>query len=127
MTALTLVVVSRYRVAEDESQPFLDDARAALTTLSEQAGFVRGHLGRATDDPSLWVLTTEWEGDGVYRRALSSYDVKLRATPVMYRAIEEPSAFEVLESAAGAERLSAQSDRAPDAESAGPGRASGPA
>ena len=122
MTALTLVVVSRYRVAEDESQPFLDDARAALTTLSEQAGFVRGHLGRATDDPSLWVLTTEWEGVGVYRRALSSYDVKLRATPVMYRAIEEPSAFEVLESAIGAVRISAQSDRAPDAGTAGPGR-----
>ena len=127
MTVPTLLVVSRYRVAEDESQPFLDDARVALTTLSQQAGFVRGHLGRATDQPALWAFVTEWAGVGAYRRALSSYDVKLRATPVMYRAIEEPSAFEVLESAAGLERISAQSDRAPDAETAGPGRAPGSA
>ena len=112
---MSLLVVTRYRVAEHEGQPFLADARVALTTLSEQAGFVRGHLARATDDPQLWVLSTEWEGVGAYRRALSSYDVKLRATPVMYRAIEEPSAFEVLESVDDGQRHSAQSDRAPEA------------
>jgi len=112
---LSTLVVTRYRVAERDGQPFLDDARIALTTLSEQAGFLRGQLARATDDPQLWVLSTEWEGVGAYRRALSSFDVKLRATPVMHHAIEEPSAFEVLESVDDGQRHSAQSDRAPGA------------
>ena len=40
---------------------------------------------------------TTWENVGAYRRALSSYDVKLRAVALLGRAIEEPSAFEVVE------------------------------
>jgi hypothetical protein len=48
------------------------------------------------DDPHLWTLTTSWESVGAYRRALSDYQVKLVAVPLMYRAIDEPSAFEPL-------------------------------
>ncbi len=33
---------------------------------------------------------------GSYRRALSCTEVKLAALPVMYRALDEPSAFEEL-------------------------------
>ena len=53
-----------------------------------------GHVGRNVDDPGLWVLTTEWEGPGAYRRALSSYDVKVTAVPTLSRALDEPSAYE---------------------------------
>ena len=63
----------------------------------ERAGFVRSRIGRNTDDPELWVLTTEWESVGAYRRALSAYDVKLTAVPVLSRAIDEPSAYELVE------------------------------
>jgi len=112
----------RYYVPEDAGREFREDARAALTALSERPGFERGHLGRSTDDPSVWVLSTEWEGVGAYRRALSSYEVKLRATPVLQQAVEGPSAFEVLESASGGEHGSAQPDRAVDAGTAGPRR-----
>ena len=76
-----------------------DDAIAAelqglLTTLSERAGFVRGHVARAVDEPSAWVVITEWEGVGAYRRGLSSYDVKL-LSPLLGRARPEPSAFAI--------------------------------
>ena len=40
------------------------------------------------------MLVTTWEHVGAYRRALSSYDVKLHAVPLLSRAIDEPSAYE---------------------------------
>ena len=49
------------------------------------------------DDPTLWALVTTWEHVGAYRRALSAYDVKLHAVPVLSRALDEPSAYEVVE------------------------------
>ncbi|MGH3744480.1 MAG: antibiotic biosynthesis monooxygenase family protein, partial [Mycobacteriales bacterium] len=70
--------------------------RAALAVLAERPGFVRGSLGRAADDPSAWVLVTEWAGVGAWRRALSSYDVKVHARPLLALGRDEPSAFEVL-------------------------------
>jgi hypothetical protein len=45
----------------------------------------------------LWVLETRWTNVGSYRRALSAYDVKLGAVPLLSRAIDEPSAYEVLD------------------------------
>jgi hypothetical protein len=44
------------------------------------------------------VLSTEWEGVGAYRRALSSYDVKMTAPEALAHAVQEPSAYEVLAS-----------------------------
>ena len=60
-------------------------------------GYVDGTVGRNVDDPELWVLTTRWEHVGAYRRALSAYDVKLHAVPTLSRALDEPSAYEVVE------------------------------
>jgi hypothetical protein len=48
------------------------------------------------DDPEIWVLVTSWEHVGAYRRALSSYDIKMHVVPLLSYAIDEPSAFEVL-------------------------------
>ena len=121
-----MLVVTRYRLDESDGRAFLADARVALTALADRPGFLRGHVGRATDDPTTWVLSTEWDGVGSYRRALSSYDVKMRATPVLQRAVEEPTAFEVLESVAGPTHESAPSHRAADAGTAGPGSAAEP-
>jgi hypothetical protein len=88
--------MSRYRVPELEVVEFRGRAEDALAALANQAGFVRGHVGRNVDDPLLWTLSTEWVNVGAYRRALSSYDVKMRAVPVMLHALDEPSAYEVL-------------------------------
>ena len=65
--------------------------------LAERPGYVDGRVGRNLDDPTLWVLTTRWDDVGAYRRALSSYDVKLQAVPLLSRAVDEPSAYEVVE------------------------------
>jgi hypothetical protein len=92
-----VIVVSRFRVPEAEQVTFRDDLERARTTLAGQTGFVRGSVGRNVDDPELWLLTTVWDGPGAYRRALSAYDVKLTAVPVLSRALDEPSAYEPVE------------------------------
>jgi hypothetical protein len=38
-----------------------------------------------------------WRDVGSYRRALSSYDVKVTAVPLLSRALDEPSAYELYE------------------------------
>ena len=78
-----MLVVSRFAVAESEAGGFARSARAALEALAARPGFRRGHAGRSVDDPAEWVLVTEWDGVGAYRRALSAYEVKLAATPLL--------------------------------------------
>ena len=93
-----MIVVNRFRtVTGQDVEAFRARLEEALAVLSEQRGYVDGHLGRNVDDPELWVLQTLWAGAGAYRRALSAYDVKLHAVPVLGRAIEEPSAYEPVE------------------------------
>ena len=72
-------------------------AQLALTALAARPGYVRGTLGRSTDDASAWVLLTEWENVGSYRRALSSYEIKATVVPLLSYAVDEPSAYEVIE------------------------------
>src|SRR3954451_8682954 len=86
----------RFEVPEGESEAFLGQARTALAALAARDGYLQGRIGRAADDPTAWVLTTEWIGVGAYRRSLSSYDVKAQAAPLLSRGRDEPSAFEVL-------------------------------
>lgn len=87
-------MVNRFRADETALRA---DLEAALGVLSAQVGFEDGRLGRSVDDPSLWVMVTRWRDVGSYRRALSSYDVKVGAVPLLSRAIDEPSAFEDLD------------------------------
>ena len=101
-----MIVVNRYRVDDAGGHEFLAKAKPALGALAGRPGFLDGHVGRSTDDPTSWVVVTRWESVGAYRRALSAYEVKVHAVPLMYSAIDEPGAYEVLlEHAAG--RLSA--------------------
>jgi hypothetical protein len=83
--------------------------------LAERPGYVSGRLTRALDDPAHWTLVTEWESVGAYRRALGGFDVKVRATPLLARSVDGPSAFETLASAApGGPVVTEESDRAPE-------------
>jgi quinol monooxygenase YgiN len=92
-----VLVVSRFQVSAEDAETFRGDLETAREALAACDGYVRGEIGRNVDDPGLWVLSTRWENVGSYRRALSSYDVKLRAVMVLSRAIEEPSAYELVE------------------------------
>jgi heme oxygenase (mycobilin-producing) len=89
-----LVVVNRFVV--DDTEAFGERARAALGALAARPGYRAGRFGRAADDPRYWCLVTEWESVGAYRRALSAYDVKVTANPLLAESIDEPSAYEVL-------------------------------
>ena len=89
-----MLVVNRFRVPEAEAEGFRPDLEAALQVLSERRGYAGGNLGRNVDDPTLWTMVTQWDDVGSYRRALSSYEAKLGAVPLLSRAIDEPSAYE---------------------------------
>ena len=93
-----MIVVNRFRVGdagEAGQAAFRGDLHAAHAALAGRPGYLSGTVGRNVDDPGLWVLTTTWADPGSYRRALSSYDVKVTVVPVLSRAIDEPSAYEV--------------------------------
>lgn len=89
-----MIVVNRFRVDADGAEAFRADLERAHEVLAEQRGYAAGRVGRNVDDPALWVLTTEWDSVGAYRRALSTYDVKLSAVPTLSRSLDEPSAYE---------------------------------
>lgn len=109
-------MVTRFVVEQADEQTFRGQAAAALRALSERPGWVGGRLGRAIDDVRGWMLLTEWESVGAYRRALGGFDVKMHATPLLARAVAEPSAYETFDDAAD------PSDRAANADTTGPGQ-----
>jgi heme oxygenase (mycobilin-producing) len=92
-----MIVVSRFTVAENDGEAFLVRARDALEALRPTTGYRRGWVGRAADDPTEWILGTEWAGVGAYRRALSGFDVRVRVATLLAEARDEPSAFEILD------------------------------
>jgi hypothetical protein len=117
-----VIVISRFRPAEG----FLARAEQALRAFADRPGFLRGHVGRAADDPSLWAIVTEWDSVGSFRRSLSAFDVKVYAAPLLAEAVEEPSAFEVLVSAEGGTPAVRPSALAADAGSVRVGEAATP-
>ena len=94
-----MFVVIRFRVEEAAQSTFAARMEAAVEVLSRQQGFVAARTGRNVDDPELLALTMEWGNIGSYRRALSPYEVKLAAVPLLSQAIDEPTAYEALEAA----------------------------
>ena len=99
-----MLVVTRLRTPSPEASPDSSaeqELRAgllhALGILAAKPGYVGGEVGRNVDDPTLWVLTTRWENVGSYRRALGSYEGKMHIQPLMVHALDEPSAYEVVE------------------------------
>jgi len=105
-----VLVVNRF-VVEGDDTAFRARAATALAALGARPGYLRGQLGRAYDDPTRWTLVTEWVSVGAYRRALSAYEVKVDATPVLAESLDEPSALEILaEAAPGRPVVLAESD-----------------
>jgi quinol monooxygenase YgiN len=90
-------VVIRFKVGESAQGEFAERLAAAVEVLSRQKGFVAARTGRNVDDPELLALSMEWENVGSYRRALSPYEVKMVAVPLLSQAVDEPTAYESLE------------------------------
>jgi hypothetical protein len=111
-----MIAVLQFRPTVDLVS-FQSDAQAALTVLAARPGFLRGTVGRSVDDESAWVLITEWESVGAYRRGLGGFEVKTVATPLMAQALDQPSAFEELVSmSSDGVPIVRNSDRANDAD-----------
>ncbi|HEX2315270.1 MAG TPA: antibiotic biosynthesis monooxygenase family protein [Thermomonospora sp.] len=91
-----MIAITRYRVPEEESEPFAAELTAVLEALSAAPGYRGGRVGRTVDDPTLWAMVTEWDGAGHYRRGVGAYDVRLRLIPLSARAIDEPGAYEII-------------------------------
>lgn len=122
-----MLVVTRFTVPPAAAGDFTERAQAALRALAARPGYRGGRLARAVDDESRWLLTTEWDDIGSYRRSLSGFEVKMAATPLLAQAAEEPSAYEVLyDDGPGATSRVLVSDRARDAGSTRIGEAAGP-
>jgi heme-degrading monooxygenase HmoA len=89
-----MIAIARFQVHLNDARDFRAELESVKAVLSESVGFKSATVGQNLDDPTLWVLTTEWENVGSYRRALSSTRAKLEAIPILARAIDEPGAFE---------------------------------
>lgn len=98
-TLAGVFVVIRFRVDEAAQAEFADRLATAVEVLSRQRGFVAARTGRNADDPELLALSMEWENIGSYRRALSPYEVKVAAVPILSQAIDEPTAYDLIGSA----------------------------
>ena len=93
-TLSTMLAIARFSVPLKDGTDFRLELEQVRAVFSEAAGFISATIGQNLDDPTLWVLTTEWENVGSYRRALSSTRAKLEAIHVLARAIDEPGAYE---------------------------------
>jgi heme oxygenase (mycobilin-producing) len=114
----TFLAVSRFAVPEEEAAGFAPRAHKALAALAGRPGHVAGRLGRAVDDPERWVMVTEWDGVGAYRRALGAFEVRTALIPLYAHSVDgsDPEAYAVVSAA------DPGTDRATDAASAGPRR-----
>jgi hypothetical protein len=118
-----VLVVHRFTVADGGGERFLARARTAVAALAGRPGYRGGWVGQAPDEPSAWVMATLWDGIGAYRRALSSYEAKLDAHPLLAEADGGPGAYEVrYADEPGTAPREHPSGRAPDADTTGPAR-----
>jgi hypothetical protein len=110
-----VLVVLLFRVSDEEAAEFPTQAAAVLAPLAARPGYRSSQLGRSVDDPGTWVLLLDWSGVGDYRRALSQYDVKVATAPLLSRALQLPTAFEVLRTEGPDGITTATSDRSAEA------------
>jgi hypothetical protein len=91
-----MLAISRFRYDDDSADRASRELGLCLDQLAAKPGFVTGAVGRALDDPRLWLLQTRWENVGSYRRALSAYEIRMTVVPLLANAVDEPSAYEII-------------------------------
>ncbi|WP_232303989.1 antibiotic biosynthesis monooxygenase [Pseudofrankia sp. DC12] len=124
LPAAPVLAMVRFQVPDASFGVFAGGAEATLAALAQARGFQGGRLARAVDDPDAWVLVTQWDGPGAWRRALGGFEVRQLLAPLLGWALDAPGAFEILVDRGGpgdAVRRH-ESSLAPDAATAAPGR-----
>ena len=88
--------MTRFIVPDGDLEPGVMGAGLGrlAAALATRPGHRRTQSAQALDDPTRWVLVSEWDGVGTWRRALSAYDVRIEAMPLMPYAEDEPGVYE---------------------------------
>lgn len=97
-----MLLICRFVIDAASAEDFLVRARRALSLLTAQPGCLGGQLGRSPDDVTRWVLAVQFDSVVAYRRALSPFDVREHAVPLLSEALTgEPGSYEVLAAGQG--------------------------
>jgi len=91
-----VLAVNRLRADGDAEEQITGELAVLIDVFMTLSGFLWARAGRCLDEPDVWILLTEWESVGTYRRALSSHAVKTTGYPVFVRIVDEPGAYDVL-------------------------------
>jgi len=91
-----VLAVNRVHALGSAQEQVSAELSALIDVFATLPGFRRARAGRCIDEPDVWILSTEWENVGTYRRALSSYAVKTSGHPVFVRIEDQPGTYEVL-------------------------------
>lgn len=85
-----MIAISRFRcpgVAFDEL------AAPVTQWWSACEGCIGIDVVQNLDEPDLWAIVGRWQSVGAYRRSFNGYEAKMLLTPLLSRAIDEPSAY----------------------------------
>lgn len=85
-----MLAVSRFQTP---GSAFGEEALRVIEFWRTCEGCVSAELLRNVDDDDLWAIVSRWESVGAYRRSFGGYEAKMILTPVLGRAIDEPSAY----------------------------------
>ncbi len=85
-----MLAISRFR---DRGDGFRDEAQHVVDWWSTRPGCLGMDLVRNLDEPGLWAIVGRWESVGAYRRSFNGYEAKVLLTPLLSRAVDEPSAY----------------------------------
>lgn len=118
-----VLVVMRFEAAGSDADAIRSlETRLAdlLTGLTKNSGCELGWVACSPDDPRNWVVASTWSDMGSFRRALSAFDVKVALGSLAEESVDQPSVFEVVRSHDQHGSRAHATDRAPDADVAGP-------
>ena len=91
-----MLAVNRLRALGSPDEQVIAELSVLIDILATQPGFLSARAGRCLDERDVWILLSEWNSVGTYRRALSSHAVKTSGYPVFVRVVDEPGAYELL-------------------------------
>jgi hypothetical protein len=72
------------------------EAQQAMSVLQSRSGFVHGSIFHNADSLERYLIKTDWQDVGSYRRALSSMEAKVGVWPFLANMRDEATAFELL-------------------------------
>jgi hypothetical protein len=93
----------------DGESKWNENARSALVILQRQSGFISANIFHSADEPQRYLVQSDWQDVGSYRRAMGSMDSKLGVWPFLADMKDDITAFEKLFSMTGDSTLEFES------------------